>query len=147
MKRQNFSRKREAILRTICGTEIHPTAEWIYQKLKPEYPDLSLGTVYRNIAKFKEEGSVVCVGVVNGQERLDGNIKPHAHFICRKCSAVIDLPQEFLSEESVKKEEETFGHKVENYALMFYGICSLCQQKSQTTQDPPEQEGTDSDVA
>ena len=54
-KRQNYSRKREAILSAICSTDIHPTADWIYQKLKPIYPDLSLGTVYRNIARFKED--------------------------------------------------------------------------------------------
>ena len=50
-KRQNFSRKREAILMTIRNATIHPTAEWVYQQLKPQYPDLSLGTVYRNIAQ------------------------------------------------------------------------------------------------
>lgn len=69
-KRQNYSRKREAILSAICSTDIHPTADWIYQKLKPIYPDLSLGTVYRNIARFKEDGLIISVGVVEGQERL-----------------------------------------------------------------------------
>ncbi|HIR56707.1 MAG TPA: transcriptional repressor [Candidatus Gallacutalibacter pullicola] len=147
MKRQNFSRKREAILRTICETEIHPAAEWVYQKLKLEYPDLSLGTVYRNIAKFKEEGSIVCVGVVNGQERLDGNVSPHAHFICRSCGAVLDLPKDFLPQESGRRAEEAFGHKVETCALMFYGVCAGCLQKSQTMPGMLRQEGADSGVA
>ena len=87
-KRQNYSRKREAILSAICSTDIHPTADWIYQKLKPIYPDLSLGTVYRNIARFKEDGLIISVGVVEGQERLDGTTAPHAHFICSKCGCV-----------------------------------------------------------
>ena len=52
-KKQNFSKKRQAILEVIRGTDIHPTAEWVYQTLKSEYPDLSLGTVYRNIAFFE----------------------------------------------------------------------------------------------
>ncbi len=132
MKRQNFSKKREAILRTICETEIHPSAEWIYHKLKPEYPDLSLGTVYRNITKFKDNGDIVCVGVVNGQERLDGNVMPHAHFICRKCGSVLDLPKDFIPEENENKVKEMFGHEVETCALMFYGICFTCVKNSQS---------------
>ena len=47
--RENFSRKREAIYQTVCDTKVHPTAEWVYEALKPVYPDLSLGTVYRNL--------------------------------------------------------------------------------------------------
>ncbi|NLG92671.1 MAG: transcriptional repressor, partial [Clostridiales bacterium] len=65
-RKQNYSRKREAILKAIRSTTTHPTAEWVYQKVKPEYPDLSLGTVYRNIAQFKKDGPIICVGIVNG---------------------------------------------------------------------------------
>ena len=67
MKRENFSRKREAILQKIRGSHIHPTAEWVYQELKNEYPDLSLGTVYRNLTRFKEDGTIRSLGVINGQ--------------------------------------------------------------------------------
>lgn len=62
MKRENFSRKRQAILQAVCGTDCHPTAEWVYQAVKPQYTDLSLGTVYRNLAKFKEEGLIASLG-------------------------------------------------------------------------------------
>ena len=54
-RRQNYSRKREAILNTVRGTTLHPSAEWVYHELKPSYPDLSLGTVYRNLAQTKWE--------------------------------------------------------------------------------------------
>ena len=63
---KKFSRKREAILTCLHGTTCHPTAEWVYQQLKPQFPDLSLGTVYRNLAAFKAEGVIDSVGVVNG---------------------------------------------------------------------------------
>ena len=66
-QKQNYSHKREAILNIMRGTKSHPTAEWVYQQLKPQYPDLSLGTVYRNISRFKEEGQLITVGVVGGQ--------------------------------------------------------------------------------
>ena len=53
---QKKSRKRDAILACVCSTDTHPTAEWVYTQLKPDIPDLSLGTVYRNLAMFRREG-------------------------------------------------------------------------------------------
>ena len=62
-----YSKKREAILAALQGTNCHPSAEWLYRQLKPRHPDLSLGTVYRNLAFFQERGMVQSVGVVQGQ--------------------------------------------------------------------------------
>ena len=59
VRKQNFSRKRQAILEALRNTKIHPTAEWVHQTLKNDYPDLSLGTVYRNLSQFKEEGIIL----------------------------------------------------------------------------------------
>ena len=67
MKR--YSRKREAILHAIRSTTSHPSAEWVYTQLKPQFPDLSLATVYRNIASFVESGELVRVAVVDSKER------------------------------------------------------------------------------
>lgn len=89
--KRNFSSKRNAIYNAVCGTDTHPSARWVYDKLKPEIPDLSLGTVYRNIALFKDEGKVSVICNVNGEERIDGNTEPHPHFVCNKCNAVIDV--------------------------------------------------------
>ena len=55
---RKHSRKRDAILSCVRGTTCHPTAEWVYTQLKPEIPDLSLGTVYRNLAMFKQDGEI-----------------------------------------------------------------------------------------
>ena len=124
-KRQNYSRKREAILSAICSTDIHPTADWIYQKLKPIYPDLSLGTVYRNIARFKEDGLIISVGVVEGQERLDGTTAPHAHFICSKCGVldVEDVEQDAQLDFDVSKRIRC---QIDSHDLVFHGICEEC---------------------
>ena len=85
------SKKREAILDAIRSTTCHPSAEWVYQTLKPTHPDLSLGTVYRNLMFFRERGEIQSVGVVKGQERFDALVKPHSHFVCDCCGAVSDL--------------------------------------------------------
>ena len=73
---RKHSRKRDAILECLRCTTSHPTAEWVYTQLKPTIPDLSLATVYRNLAMFKDEGTIDSVGVYNGLERFDFRTDP-----------------------------------------------------------------------
>lgn len=129
-KATRYSKKREAILEVIRSTEEHPSADWVYQMLKPEYPDLSLGTVYRNLARFKEEGLINSVGTVNGQERFDGMVNPHAHFICKDCGSVMDFHglDKDESENMDRSAEEKFGVKIDHHELLFYGTCPHCNQ-------------------
>ena len=72
-------RKRNAILACLRGTTCHPSAEKLYQMLQQEHPDISLATVYRNLALFKSQGIIASVATVDGVERFDGNIEPHVH--------------------------------------------------------------------
>ena len=91
MEARKYSKKREAILEALRNTTEHPSAEMLYARLKPEFPDLSLGTVYRNLAMFIRDGDAVSVGTVAGQERYDADTHPHAHFICSECGRVLDV--------------------------------------------------------
>ena len=68
MPPRKHSKKRDAIYECVRSTKTHPSAEWVYSRLKPEIPDLSLGTVYRNLAMFKQEGDIISVGTVGGLE-------------------------------------------------------------------------------
>lgn len=123
---RKHSRKRDAILDCIRRTKCHPTADWVYQQLKPEIPDLSLGTVYRNIAMFKEEGVIRSVGVVNGLERFDHNTAPHTHFICTCCSRILDLEEIDLPQEVIHRAEQCFGGRIDSFQLQFTGQCAEC---------------------
>ncbi len=127
VRKQNFSRKRQAILEALRSTKIHPTAEWVHQTLKNDYPDLSLGTVYRNLAQFKEEGIILSMGVINGQERFDANVSPHSHFICNCCGAVIDIEETFENAEAAKQVNNKYGFTVEEQKVIFYGVCNQCK--------------------
>ena len=82
---RKHSKKRDAILNCLRETDAHPSAEWVYSRLKPQIPDLSLGTVYRNLALFKETGEAISLGTVMGLERFDGRTDPHIHFVCTRC--------------------------------------------------------------
>lgn len=127
-----YSKKREAILNAIRATDIHPSAEWVYQTLKPAHPDLSLGTVYRNLSLFQQQGLIQSVGVVNGQERFDGVAVPHSHFICRSCGAVMDLHQVKLDPALDRSVAEEYGLAVERHELTFYGCCQSCLAKGES---------------
>lgn len=128
-KRENFSRKRIAILTTLQETTVHPTADWVYAKLKPRYPNLSLGTVYRNLKKFCETGKAVSVGVINGQEHFDGRVEPHAHFVCKRCGAVLDIPEEFFRKHELEVLSARFHLKLEDASVLFQGVCSQCEKE------------------
>ena len=123
---QKHFRKREAILSCLQSTRAHPSAETLYAKLKPEIPDLSLATVYRNLNLFKKQGLAVCVANVDGTERFDANTCPHVHFICQDCGSVIDL-DEMIIPDSVRETAECHsGGKVLECHLNFTGRCRSC---------------------
>lgn len=126
-----YSKKREAILSAIQGTDCHPSAEWVYQQLKPSHPDLSLGTVYRNLIFFQEHGYVQSVGVVKGQERFDGVLAPHSHFICNCCGLVMDLPGLEPGTGLERTVSQQYGLAVQRHELTFYGLCPTCMRQDQ----------------
>ena len=127
MQGHKHSKKRDAILECVRSTTAHPTAEWVYAQLKPQIPDLSLGTVYRNLAMFKQEGVIASMGVVAGMERFDFNTEPHAHYVCHQCSAVIDL-----HDLSLPSQTQVPCGTVESCNLTLCGVCSECQNTNNT---------------
>ena len=124
------SRKREAILDCLRQTDVHPSAEWVYRRLKPRIPDLSLATVYRNLALFKQEGLICSLGVVQGLERFDGDTSPHVHFICTGCGRILDLPGLQLPAELASQAVQITGGQVTGASLRFYGVCRHCATPS-----------------
>lgn len=124
-------RKRDAILSYLRSTDVHPSADMVFAQLKPEIPDLSLGTVYRNLSMFRQQGVIVSVGTVNGIERFDGNTQPHVHFICTGCDAVIDMHRLQIPMELTQSAQSILGGEVENYSLTFTGRCAQCANNLQ----------------
>ena len=138
-KATRYSRKREAILDALRSTDSHPSADWIYQTLRPAFPDLSLGTVYRNLSRFKEEGLVVSVGTVNGQERFDARVEPHTHFVCRACGAVLDLPEPGADTGlDLGGIERRHGVSIDRHELVLYGACPHCLSAQQNPKPQPK---------
>lgn len=125
-----FSKKRQAIYDCLQGTTTHPTANWIHQQLRSDYPDLSLGTVYRNLLHMKEMGLIQSVGVVAGHQRFDAVTTPHPHLICQSCGAVEDLPGISLPSDLASVVQQTTGYQIADASLCLYGRCPACQKAS-----------------
>ena len=123
-------RKRNAILECLRQTKQHPSAEALYQSLQRDYPDISLATVYRNLALFKQQGVILSLGTVNGVERFDGNVQPHNHFICQQCGCVLDLETEMLPNGLLAAVASETGCRIDGYQLNFTGKCENCLKKS-----------------
>ena len=119
-------RKRDAILSCLRLTDLHPGADWVYAQVKQTHPDISLGTVYRNLAMFKEQGVIASLGTVKGVERFDANTDPHVHFICTECGSVLDLPQIAVPQALCAEVTSQTGGMVDLCQLTFTGICSTC---------------------
>jgi Fur family peroxide stress response transcriptional regulator len=127
---RKHSKKRDAILEVIRSTDAHPGAQWVYDRLKPSIPDLSLGTVYRNISVFRKEGLVESVGVVSGEERFDGDTSPHGHVICTRCGRVADLSPQIQAVLAGDASVEIPGFTIDMCSTVFYGLCSKCKEES-----------------
>ena len=127
--RHNKSKQRQAIFDLLCASREHPSAEMIFSALKPDYPSLSLGTVYRNLSFFQQQGLAVSVANVDGNMRYDACTVPHPHLLCRNCRKVTDLVLPDTVSSLYDEAERPWGCKVESYSLTFTGLCPRCREE------------------
>ena len=123
-----YSRQREEIKKYLSTRKDHPSADQVYAAMRQEIPNISLGTVYRNLTLFKDQGLITSLGTVGGVERFDGNTTPHVHFICTSCHRVMDLAQIQVPEELNTAASRASGGQVESCQLTFRGRCASCKE-------------------
>ena len=123
-----YSRQRESIKSYLSKTYDHPTADMVYFYVKQEFPNISLGTVYRNLNLLADLGEATKITAPNGVVHFDGCTKPHYHFCCNDCGKVIDLD---LKEPEciLDAAAENFDGIIDSHSIMFYGTCSDCLKK------------------
>ncbi|MFW6035110.1 MAG: Fur family transcriptional regulator [Halothermotrichaceae bacterium] len=127
-KKYRMTKQRKLILETLQSTDTHPTADWVYEKVKKEIPNISLGTVYRNLNLLADMGKIMVLNYGSSYSRFDGNPDNHYHFTCEKCEKVfdIDIP---LDEELDKQVTEKTPYYVTKHRTEFYGLCPDCQKQ------------------
>ena len=121
---KNYSRQREAIMRVLCSTDTHPTAQQVYEAVRKEIPNISLGTVYRNLAALSENGDILCL-TVGGFDHFDGDIKPHVHLRCRKCGHIADAQ---LANNTPREAAISKNFTPDSEVYVIFGVCAECQK-------------------
>jgi Fur family peroxide stress response transcriptional regulator len=121
------TRQREAILNILRSTDSHPTADWIYDEVRKLIPNISKGTVYRNLKILREMGEISELDLSGTVSRYEGRRALHYHFRCERCGRVFDLDEPVDRELDAKVARET-GFKVSYHQLEFRGLCRDCQQ-------------------
>ncbi|MEF9990284.1 MAG: transcriptional repressor [Christensenellaceae bacterium] len=122
-----YSRQRELILNTVLTHRIHPTADTVFSILKPEHPELSLATVYRNLNQLSQNGLLLKIPVPNGKDHFDGMLSPHYHMICENCGKMMDIPKDYIPDFDYEIAKKT-GFKIHSHNIVFYGLCKNCNQ-------------------
>ncbi len=118
--------QRLAVYEVIDQNKTHPNAEAIYKELQPQYPSMSLATVYKTMEIFAKIGIVQVLQCDEESHRYDFNTSPHAHIRCSICNRVDDID---IDMEALKKlaADET-KYRVDNVGLAFSGVCEHCQK-------------------
>ena len=115
-----FSSQREIIREIVESTNAHPTADWIYNKAKKRLPNLSLGTVYRNLKQLDEEGTIKAITDGN-ISRYDWNTTSHDHMKCKVCGEIIDV---HLQNDSIRKKiRKNYKFEVDDVEMTIIGTC------------------------
>ncbi|MBM7867505.1 transcriptional repressor [Heliobacterium gestii] len=122
-----MTRQKSLVLEIVQGTTCHPTADWVYQEARQQIPDISLGTVYRNLNALVQQGLIREMTYAGASSRYDGNVENHCHFICENCQGVFDI---FIEppEPWVRQAEENSGHDIKGHRIEFFGRCAECRK-------------------
>lgn len=122
------SRQRDSIIEFLSTRKDHPTADTVYMNVRQSFPNISLGTVYRNLTLLADMGEILRIRVGDGVDHFDYDTSPHYHFVCRECGSVLDLDMEVTKEED-QAAQKNFEGEIEGHMTYFYGRCPNCIRK------------------
>ena len=123
------SKQRERMMKLLEQTEKHPTADWLYHKLKKEFPSLSLGTVYRNLNILAEQKLIQKLPFGSTYDRYEAKKIPHYHLVCEACGCVQDFTMPHYTEIN-EQAQKMNGFNISRHRIDFFGTCEKCQSKN-----------------
>lgn len=118
-----YSMQREVILNVVLDSCDHPSVDVIYHRVKEKIPNISLGTVYRNLTSLYDAGQIRKIQSPNGRDHYDKTLTDHAHLYCEACNKVLDIN---ISIDLKNKIEYNNKCKIKTSNIIFTGICSNC---------------------
>ena len=131
MKVLKYSRQRESIKASLMSRKDHPTADAVYASIREEFPNISLGTVYRNLNLLVELGEAQKLAFGDGKDHFDADTSLHYHFVCRDCGQVYDMELDEMADLNTSVQAAAPG-KIDSHSILFYGRCYSCMEKEET---------------
>jgi len=119
-----FTKQRLAILKALRSTQHHPGAQWVYEQVRQEMPNVSLGTIYRNLDFLHRHGVILQIATKDSPARFDANTKLHGHVACTRCDRIDDVP--LPREVTALRELVPDGYDDVQVKLEFEGLCADC---------------------
>lgn len=127
MKTLKYSRQRESVKACLMERHDHPTADALYTSIREQFPNISLGTVYRNLNLLVELGEIRRFSCGDGTDHFDYDTSPHYHFVCRCCGKISDVPMNTIPSLEAEAKSHVDG-TIEDHTVFFYGVCEDCGQ-------------------
>lgn len=127
-KTHRNSKQRQLVLEAVQSMHNHPTAEEIYQIVRQKNPNISLGTVYRNLHLLTEMGQIQKLDLGSDSFHFDGICKEHTHFICEECGQIEDFYTP-LSADIRNMLEQEMARPIHRVCIHAFGVCAECQKK------------------
>ena len=123
-----LTRQRQVVLEELSSVDTHPRADQIYQMVRRRIPNVSFGTIYRNLKTLEELGLIAEIQYGTRSSRFDANVASHHHFVCRKCEKIIDvdaIPAPDFESSGLRQ----MGYQVQEYQLQLVGLCPSCKKR------------------
>jgi len=128
-KTTRMTKQKKVILDILRDNQCHPSADWVYEQARKLVPDISLGTVYRNLSILCDSGEILELNYGSTYSRYDGNPENHYHFFCEKCNNLFDVTIP-VYQGLDKMVQDTTGFEVYHHRMEFYGLCDQCKESA-----------------
>jgi Fe2+ or Zn2+ uptake regulation protein len=117
-----------AVLDVLRASRNHPTAQEVYETVRPTRPRIGMATIYRILHQLVEHGLIKELEYGSGSSRYDARTCRHDHAICTECGALLDIPQDVqLSPKALQVAAQSAGFELGSYEVRIYGRCSTCR--------------------
>lgn len=130
-KGYRLTRQRQIVLEELAKVDSHPRADQIYQMVRRRIPNISFGTIYRNLKTLQELGLLSELQYGHKSARFDANIGAHQHFMCKSCEKIVDVDEDFGLDVNVPGLKR-LGYQIEEYRLQLLGLCPTCKRKEKS---------------
>ena len=124
---RKHSKQRDMIKEFLMTRKDHPTADVVYSNVRIQNPNISLGTVYRNLTLLADTGEILRLRVGDGVDHFDADTSPHYHFVCSECGSVIDLEMDDISS-ITETAAARFKGQIAGHVTYFHGTCENCME-------------------